>query len=130
MIDKSERLVKIIMIGESGVGKTCLAKRLTEKTIDLDHFPTIGVDFVSKTYEFENLIMRMQIWDTAGQEVFHNIISSYYKGSLTRRARNYDLLLDYRQAFFRKSRQMDGADQKQQFKYRYHNNRCDQGGSA
>jgi Ras-related protein Rab-1A len=74
-------LFKIILIGNSGVGKTCLMKRYTDETYNFTQLSTIGVDFKIKTVEVEGEKIKLQIWDTAGQERFRAIISNYYRGA-------------------------------------------------
>ncbi len=110
MTDKIERLAKIVMIGESGVGKTCLVKRLTEKPIAFEHLPTIAVDLASKTIEIEEAIVRLLIWDTAGQESFHSLTGSYYRGWMIIRTWDYNLLCNNRPEFFRSAKKMDRAN--------------------
>lgn len=75
-------LFKIVLIGDSGVGKTnILAKLLSNKFYE-NSKPTIGVEFGTKFYKFENNKIKIQIWDTAGQERYHAIISAYYRGAM------------------------------------------------
>ena len=69
------------MIGNSGVGKSCLLIRFTDDTWSDSYVTTIGVDFKIKTLDVEGKSVKLQIWDTAGQERFRNIISSYYRGA-------------------------------------------------
>ena len=70
---------KIILIGESGTGKTSILLRFTENRFNEHHLPTIGVDFKSKWLLFDKKSIKLQIWDTAGQERFKSITRSYYK---------------------------------------------------
>eukprot|EP01015_Nassula_variabilis_P006891 TRINITY_DN1523_c0_g1_i6.p1 TRINITY_DN1523_c0_g1~~TRINITY_DN1523_c0_g1_i6.p1 ORF type:complete len:205 (+),score=28.37 TRINITY_DN1523_c0_g1_i6:2-616(+) len=72
---------KILVIGNSSVGKSSLLLRFTENTFSESFLPTIGVDFKIKTYDVDDKTVKMQIWDTAGQDRFKTITSSYYKGS-------------------------------------------------
>ena len=87
-------LFKILLIGNSGVGKSSLLFRFSEDKWEKEFIPTIGVDFVSniilifykknkklKTIEVDGKKAKLQIWDTAGQERFKNIQASYYKGA-------------------------------------------------
>ena len=69
------------MIGNSGVGKSCLLIRFTDDTFSDSYVTTVGVDFKIKTLDIEGKSCKLQIWDTAGQERFRNIISSYYRGA-------------------------------------------------
>ena len=76
-----DHLFKILIIGESGVGKTCLLQRFCENSFDSNFISTIGVDFKKKMMNVEDKKVKLQIWDTAGQERFRNITSSYYRGT-------------------------------------------------
>ena len=70
-----------MVIGNSGVGKSCLLIRFTDDTWSDSYVTTIGVDFKIKTLDVDGKSVKLQIWDTAGQERFRNIISSYYRGA-------------------------------------------------
>eukprot|EP01087_Luapelamoeba_hula_P023862 TRINITY_DN8885_c0_g1_i1.p1 TRINITY_DN8885_c0_g1~~TRINITY_DN8885_c0_g1_i1.p1 ORF type:complete len:200 (+),score=37.87 TRINITY_DN8885_c0_g1_i1:94-693(+) len=74
-------LFKILIIGDSGVGKSALLVRYCDDTFNDTFISTIGVDFKIKTIEVEGKNIKLQIWDTAGQERFRTITSSYYRGS-------------------------------------------------
>lgn len=74
-------LFKIIIIGNSGVGKSSLLLRFTDRIFEYSHVSTIGVDFKIQTIQLDNKIIKMQIWDTAGNERFRTITTSYYRGS-------------------------------------------------
>jgi len=73
-------LFKLLLIGNSSVGKSSLLFRFVENTWDENFVPTIGVDFKLKTLEVNGKKVKLQIWDTAGQERFKNITASYYRG--------------------------------------------------
>jgi Ras-related protein Rab-1A len=73
-------LFKLLLIGNSSVGKSSLLFRFVENVWDDSFVPTIGVDFKLKTLEVNGKKVKLQIWDTAGQERFKNITSSYYRG--------------------------------------------------
>ena len=73
-------LFKLLLIGNSSVGKSSLLFRFVENVWDDNFVPTIGVDFKLKTLEINGKKVKLQIWDTAGQERFKNITSSYYRG--------------------------------------------------
>ena len=77
----SDYLFKYLVIGNSGVGKSCLLIRFTEDYFCDNYITTIGVDFKIKSLEIDSKSCKLQIWDTAGQERFRNIISSYYRGA-------------------------------------------------
>ncbi|KAH3761536.1 Rab GTPase [Pelomyxa schiedti] len=72
---------KILLIGDSGVGKSCLLIRFADDTWTETHIATIGVDFKIKTLNCDGKVIKLQIWDTAGQERFRTITSSYYRGA-------------------------------------------------
>ena len=72
---------KILTIGESGVGKTCILRRFVENKFLKNHLATIGIDFKTKTLTINNQEIKLKIWDTAGQERFRNITTQYYKGA-------------------------------------------------
>ncbi|KAH3744103.1 Rab GTPase [Pelomyxa schiedti] len=72
---------KILLIGDSGVGKSCLLIRFADDAWTDTHIATIGVDFKIKTLNCDGKVIKLQIWDTAGQERFRTITSSYYRGA-------------------------------------------------
>eukprot|EP01083_Nonionella_stella_P172877 594594_1 len=74
-------LLKVVMVGDSGVGKSSLLKRFANRDFTGDYISTIGVDFEIKTLEIDGKTVKLQIWDTAGQERFRTITSSYYRGA-------------------------------------------------
>jgi len=74
-------LVKVVCIGDSGVGKSCLVKQLCERTFEDSHVSTIGVDFAVTTKKVEDRTVKLQIWDTAGQERFRTVTLAYYRGA-------------------------------------------------
>ena len=78
--EKSETF-KILTIGESGVGKTCILRRFVEDKFLKNHLATIGIDFKTKTVKIKNKDIKLKIWDTAGEERFRNITTQYYKGA-------------------------------------------------
>ena len=78
---KYDYLFKLLIIGESGVGKTCLLLRFTDDSFTQNHLTTIGIDFKIKIITLENKLIKLQIWDTAGQERFRTITKTYYKGA-------------------------------------------------
>jgi small GTP-binding protein len=75
-------LLKIVLIGDSGVGKTNLLSRFTRDQFNPDSKSTIGVEFATKTLEIEGKTVKAQIWDTAGQERYRAITSAYYRGAI------------------------------------------------
>ena len=79
--DSYEKLFKILLLGDSSVGKSSLFLSFMDKSWNETFVPTIGVDFKIKTINVNNMNIKFQVWDTAGQERFRTIISSYYKGA-------------------------------------------------
>ncbi|KAG1703867.1 Ras- protein Rab-2A, variant 2 [Phytophthora capsici] len=74
-------LFKYIIIGDTGVGKSCLLLQFTDKRFQPVHDLTIGVEFGARMINIENKQIKLQIWDTAGQESFRSITRSYYRGA-------------------------------------------------
>eukprot|EP00252_Welwitschia_mirabilis_P001872 TRINITY_DN1183_c0_g3_i1.p1 TRINITY_DN1183_c0_g3~~TRINITY_DN1183_c0_g3_i1.p1 ORF type:complete len:204 (+),score=48.02 TRINITY_DN1183_c0_g3_i1:292-903(+) len=74
-------LFKILLIGDSGVGKSCLLLRFADDSYLESYISTIGVDFKIRTVELDGKTVKLQIWDTAGQERFRTITSAYYRGA-------------------------------------------------
>ena len=79
MSEKYDYLAKILLIGESGVGKSCILQAFTEKEFILNHLPTIAIDFKTKIIEIDKKKLNMQIWDTAGQERFNTLTATFFK---------------------------------------------------
>ena len=74
-------IFKVLLLGNSDVGKSSLLLRFAESVWNDSFVPTIGVDFKVKTVEIGDKKVKMQIWDTAGQERFRNVVSTYFRGS-------------------------------------------------
>ena len=72
-------LFRIMILGDAGVGKTCLLQRFCDEEFRHSHVYTIGIDFKMKTLSIGNLKVRIQIWDTAGQERYRTITRQYYR---------------------------------------------------
>lgn len=75
-------VVKAVIIGDSGVGKTNILLRYCDNCFKPTYASTIGVDFKVKTLQVEEYKIKLQIWDTAGQEKFKNLSTTFYKGAL------------------------------------------------
>ncbi|XP_036295658.1 ras-related protein Rab-8B isoform X2 [Pipistrellus kuhlii] len=75
-------LFKLLLIGDSGVGKTCLLFRFSEDAFNTTFISTIGIDFKIRTIELDGKKIKLQIWDTAGQERFRTITTAYYRGAM------------------------------------------------
>jgi len=74
-------LFKLVLIGDSGVGKSCLLLRFADDAFTESYISTIGVDFRFRTVKIDGKTVKLQIWDTAGQERFRTITSAYYRGA-------------------------------------------------
>ncbi|CAK73115.1 unnamed protein product (macronuclear) [Paramecium tetraurelia] len=77
----SDYLFKVLLIGNSGVGKSCMLMRFSENQFRNHFYNTIGVDFKIKVFQIDRSTVKLQIWDTAGQDRFRTITSSYYRGA-------------------------------------------------
>ncbi|KAF8745020.1 hypothetical protein AX14_012026 [Amanita brunnescens Koide BX004] len=75
-------LFKIVLIGDSGVGKSNLLSRFTRNEFNLESKSTIGVEFATRSINLDSKIIKAQIWDTAGQERYRAITSAYYRGAV------------------------------------------------
>lgn len=76
---EQEVLFRVIIVGDTGVGKSCLLMRYSEDSFKEQHSVTIGVEFGTKNFMIENHPVKLQIWDTAGQESFRSITRSFYR---------------------------------------------------
>ncbi|XP_032238048.1 GTP-binding protein ypt2 isoform X2 [Nematostella vectensis] len=77
-----EATYKILVLGDSGVGKTCLIFRFAEDIFSDSYISTIGIDCRSRVVDLDGQRIRLQIWDTAGQERFRTLTSAYYRGAM------------------------------------------------
>ena len=75
-------LFRYIIVGDMAVGKSCLLLQFTDNKFRHSHELTIGVEFGAKTLEMDDKLVKIQIWDTAGQEAFQAITRTYYKGAV------------------------------------------------
>lgn len=80
--DEYDYLFKLVLIGDSGVGKSNLLSRFTKNEFNLESKSTIGVEFATKTLKLDGKVIKAQIWDTAGQERYRAITSAYYRGAV------------------------------------------------
>ena len=78
---KEDYKFKVVVIGDSGVGKTNLIKRFITNTFSDNSKATVGVEFITKSYKINNQIFKIELWDTAGQERYKSITAVYYKGA-------------------------------------------------
>ncbi|KAF8162771.1 ras family-domain-containing protein [Crassisporium funariophilum] len=75
-------LFKVVLIGDSGVGKSNLLSRFTRNEFNLESKSTIGVEFATRSINVDGKTVKAQIWDTAGQERYRAITSAYYRGAV------------------------------------------------
>jgi len=80
--DEYDYLFKVVLIGDSGVGKSNLLSRFTRNEFNLESKSTIGVEFATRSIEVEGKTIKAQIWDTAGQERYRAITAAYYRGAV------------------------------------------------
>eukprot|EP00096_Caligus_rogercresseyi_P010326 TRINITY_DN3719_c0_g1_i1.p1 TRINITY_DN3719_c0_g1~~TRINITY_DN3719_c0_g1_i1.p1 ORF type:complete len:243 (+),score=36.44 TRINITY_DN3719_c0_g1_i1:87-815(+) len=81
LMEDYKYLFKVVLVGNAGVGKTCLVRQFTQGMFPPGQGATIGVDFMIKTLEIQGEKIKLQIWDTAGQERFRSITQSYYRSA-------------------------------------------------
>ena len=81
MDNSGEILIKLLIIGESSVGKSCLLLRFAEDKFNENFLTTIGIDFKVRKETIDDAKVKLQIWDTAGQEKFRTITKAYYRGA-------------------------------------------------
>ena len=79
--DNYDLILKLVLIGDSGVGKTNILSRYNNNEFSLATQPTVGVEFGNKVIKKENKSIKLQLWDTAGQERYKAITNAFYKGS-------------------------------------------------
>ncbi|KAI4333892.1 hypothetical protein L6164_018646 [Bauhinia variegata] len=80
--DDYDYLFKVVLIGDSGVGKSNLLSRFTKNEFSSQSKSTIGVEFATRSVQVDDKIVKAQIWDTAGQERYRAITSAYYRGAV------------------------------------------------
>jgi len=74
--------IRLLLIGDSGVGKSCLLLRFSDNSFTPSFITTIGIDFKIRTIELDGKKIKLQVWDTAGQERFRTITTAYYRGAM------------------------------------------------
>jgi len=72
---------KIIVIGNSGVGKSCLAVQATKSIFENNYVATVGFEFFSFNLKMDGKVIKLQIWDTCGQEIYRSLITNFYRNS-------------------------------------------------
>ena len=72
---------KVVVIGDSNVGKSCLTGRAVNDKFDTQYSPTIGFEFLTLCVKIDNRIVKLQIWDTCGQEIYRSLIKSFYRNA-------------------------------------------------
>ena len=72
---------KIIIVGDSGVGKSCLSMKASRNYFEDFYSPTVGFEFLTFNVKMEDKAIKLQIWDTCGQEVYRSLISNFFKSS-------------------------------------------------
>lgn len=77
-----DMIMKLLLVGDSGVGKSCLLLRFVEDKFNTSFITTIGIDFKIRTIESKGKKIKLQVWDTAGQERFRTITTAYYRGAM------------------------------------------------
>lgn len=76
-----DHLYKLVLVGDSGIGKSSILQKYVKDDFSESYVSTIGVDFAVKTIDLNGKIIKLQVWDTAGQERFRTITHSYYRGA-------------------------------------------------
>ena len=72
---------KMIVIGDAGVGKSCLTNRAAKNKYTSDYSPTVGFEFLTFTTNIDDKVIKLQIWDTCGQEVYRSLITNFYRNA-------------------------------------------------
>ena len=79
--EKYDLSFKMIVIGDAGVGKSCLTSRACKDTFSYDYSATVGFEFFTFTTKIDNKIIKLQIWDTCGQEIYRSLITNFYRNA-------------------------------------------------
>ena len=77
----TEITIKLLLVGDSNVGKTSLLLKYTDDNYPLEHIATVGIEYRIKMFDYKNFKIKIQIWDTAGQERFHSITNNFFRNS-------------------------------------------------
>ena len=72
---------KVIVIGDSGVGKSCLTNKATKNVFEIDYNATVGFEFFTFNVKINDKVVKLQIWDTCGQELYRSLITNFYRNS-------------------------------------------------
>ena len=80
-VGKYDFSFKMIVIGDAGVGKSCLTSRASKDKYMSDYSPTVGFEFLTFTTNLEDKVIKLQIWDTCGQEVYRSLITNFYRNA-------------------------------------------------
>jgi len=72
---------KVIVVGDSGVGKSCLTMRATKNLFDEQYNATVGFEFFTFNIKINEMIIKLQVWDTCGQEIYRSLIANFYRNS-------------------------------------------------
>ena len=72
---------KIIVVGDSGVGKNCLTMKGTKNHFEPYYSPTVGFEFFTFNIKIKGKVIKLQIWDTCGQEIYRSLVTNFYRNS-------------------------------------------------
>jgi Ras-related protein Rab-7A len=75
------RQMKVVFLGDAGVGKTSILNQFVNRDFSLQYRPTVGADFTSRQMEVDGTFLTLQLWDTAGQERYRSLASSFFRGA-------------------------------------------------
>lgn len=79
--DKYDLSFKIIVVGDAGVGKSCLTMRATKNLFDEQYNATVGFEFFTFNIKINEMVIKLQVWDTCGQEIYRSLIANFYRNS-------------------------------------------------
>ena len=80
--EETDITLKIVLVGDSGVGKSNIISKYTKNEFNYESKTTIGVEFATKVITLDSKTVKVQIWDTAGQERYRSMASAYYRGAM------------------------------------------------